>query len=65
MIKIWNRETTLIETIDEKDYNPKIHFHRNTHKVLTEFIPVKKEPTELELLKKEATEKGIEFAPNI
>tara|TARA_R110000868_G_scaffold130901_1_gene340824 strand:+ start:6401 stop:6592 length:192 start_codon:yes stop_codon:yes gene_type:complete len=63
MIKVWNRTTTLIETIEEKDYDSKIHFHRNTHEPLN--IVVKVEPTKLELLKIEATEKGITFAPNI
>ena len=90
MIKVWNKETTKIEVIEEKDYNSKIHFHRNTRKPLdledkekeveekeveekedkekeVEEVEEKEvdNKTELEMLKKEATEKGIQFAPNI
>lgn len=34
-IKVFNKETTLIETIEEKDFVKTKHVHRNTHKEFT------------------------------
>ena len=34
-LKVYSKETTLIETIDIKDIDLTKHFHRNTHKTFT------------------------------
>jgi hypothetical protein len=34
LLKVYNKETTQIETIDSKDIDVKKHFHRNTREVL-------------------------------
>jgi hypothetical protein len=36
MIKVFNKITAVIETIDENNIDPTIHFHRNSH------LPLKK-----------------------
>lgn len=34
-IKVFNKETALVETIEEKDFVKTKHVHRNTHKEFT------------------------------
>lgn len=46
-IKVFNKETALVETIEEKDFVKTKHVHRNTHKEFTkeelETFGIKKE----------------------
>lgn len=35
LIKVFNKETASLETIDSKDLNVSIHTHRNTHEAFT------------------------------
>lgn len=54
-LKVWNKETTLVETIEAKDLDTKIHFHRNTHAVLKKEDYITKVETKKEDSKKVET----------